>query len=124
MNFEDVLFKATPAIAELAYSFRTMILETDPMLEEGIYGGEKVRIALYHIGRSDNPAIGIAASEKHCQIFIHHFEQVDTKGLKLHGKGKHARHLKFFANDDLDEVRMKQLFAAVVTITKEKFAVD
>lgn len=95
MTFDDIFTtKPTQELATLAQQVRSIALTVDKRIEENIYGGAKVRMALYSIGGSNNVLYGIGLGKDHIKLYLHHTENADTETLLLEGKGKHAKTVK------------------------------
>ena len=120
MEFKHIVEGKPPEMAAIANYLRHLISSEFPELKEGIFGGKKVKMALYHLGEPNNVALGISPGDHHCQVFIHHFDKVNLRGLKLHGKGKHARHFKFYTKSEAEASELKEVFRAVVAIARSK----
>ncbi|MEM8909585.1 MAG: hypothetical protein AAGD05_17185 [Bacteroidota bacterium] len=113
MTYQDIIQDKPPALIDIANTLRAMAFQLHPDIEENAYGGKVVRMTLYSIGHKNNPIMGIAIGKDHCQLFLHHTDQVDTKHLPLTGKGKHAKHIKFRAHPAFDK-----LLTAKVTVDR------
>ena len=116
MNYTDIIKDKPKAVISISDQLRKLTEKLHPELEEDCYGGKAVQMALYSIGKKDNVFFGIAPSKDHCKLFFHHFDKIDLKGLKLTGKGKHARHIKFFEGDEIPEIALKNIFQELVKI--------
>lgn len=90
MNFEEAIKDQTKDIQSLALEVRKLVLKTDKRLEENIYGA-KVKTILYSIGDTNNVLCGIGFGKDHVKLYMHHTDNADIAGLKLQGKGKHAK---------------------------------
>jgi hypothetical protein len=112
--FEEILTGKTDAIKRIAQAIRASLLKHCPQLEEKIYGGDKVKLALYSIGDINNVFFGIQAGDTDCKLFLHRYEQVVSKYYRMEGKGKHTRHIKFRTTGDLNEMELASLIKQVV----------
>ena len=90
MSFEEVLNSEPKELHQLATDVRTLILKTDKRIEEHIYG-TKIKTILYSIGGTNNVLYGIGFGKDHVKLYLHHTDAADVAGLKLQGKGKHAK---------------------------------
>lgn len=115
LAFADMLTNQPPKIQAVAHEVRKLILKTDKRIEENIYGGEKVKMSLYSIGDTNSVLYGIGFAKDHVKLFIHHTDKpgADVAGLKLEGKGKHAKTVKLKA---IDSAIKKQLQTALKSI--------
>lgn len=120
MSFTSILGSVPEEIVAIAHRLRSLIMEYDLPIEEGIYGGKKVKMASYSIGRTDNVIAVIAPASNHCKLFLHHVDKIDPKGLKLEGKGKHAKHIKIFTLDTIDEPIYRSVIGQVAAIVASK----
>lgn len=95
-------------IQDLMIKLRKTIMELDPVFEEAFSGGEKVKMAYYFIGNNNKVVTLIMPSINHVKVFLHYFDRLELKLIKLQGKGKHARHfrLQSFENDIIEEYKV------------------
>ncbi len=119
MNYEDLTYGQKPEIIAIADRLREMILAGDSHIAEDFYGGEKVRMASYSIGPKSNVIAVIGLADDHCKIFYHHVDKIDTAGLPFEGQGKHARHIKIFRIEDLQEAAYRDVTRQVVEVVKQ-----
>lgn len=94
-TFEELAAPFDRGTRETAEWLRSLILESFPSVEEGIYGGTKVANALYSVGSPDSVALGIQPTEGLVKLFIHDPQHLGPSSFKLEGRGKHMRHIKF-----------------------------
>lgn len=115
LAFTDILTNQPPEIQAVATEVRKLILKTDKRIEENIYGGEKVKMSLYSIGDTHSVLYGIGCAKDHVKLFIHHTDKPGAvvAGLKLEGKGKHAKTVKL---KTIDSAIKKQIQAALKSI--------
>jgi len=118
MTFTDIIQNCPSEVAAVTRSLRDMILRTDKHIEENIYGGSKMRMALYSIGNANNVLYGLQASGSHCMLFLHHADKVDTGTLKLDGRGKYARHMKISSLDSGTIRQLKHILKDILTAAK------
>ncbi|MGK7396630.1 MAG: DUF1801 domain-containing protein [Candidatus Cyclobacteriaceae bacterium M3_2C_046] len=102
MNFTQILEGKPATVRQAAIKLRELIMDHLPQLDENIYGGKKVKNALYSKASPSRVVCGIQTSSQYCMLYLHKTDQVDTNGLKLEGKGKHARHVKFNSAEEVD----------------------
>lgn len=102
MTFNDLLIGHSEPLQKILKNLQKLILKLNPAIEEDIYGGAKVQMASYSIGRKDNVIAVTGIGKDHVKLFLHHTHKIDAKGLKLEGKGKHAKHVKIYALDEKD----------------------
>ncbi|NNF15047.1 MAG: hypothetical protein HKN72_17610 [Gemmatimonadetes bacterium] len=99
-TFDELIAPFDPETRETAEWLRTLILESFPHLEEGIYGGVKLANALYSVDSPNSVVLGIQPTEGLVKLFIHDPEHLGRSSFKLEGRGKHMRHIKFTAPPD------------------------
>lgn len=116
MIFEDILENKPEEMRGIALQVRSLILKTDKRIDEGVYGGEKVRMSLYSIGSDTNVLYGLGVDEDHVKLYLHHTGKpnVDVAGLKLEGKGKHAKHVKIKDMADDTKDRLSLAFESIL----------
>lgn len=93
-TFEALVAPYPPQVREVATWLRRVIITEFPQLEENVYGGTKVAMALYSIGGADRVALGVQPGERFVKLFVHDPEHLPKTSFKLEGKGKHMRHVK------------------------------
>ncbi|MFK7773057.1 MAG: DUF1801 domain-containing protein [Saprospiraceae bacterium] len=120
MDFEDILNDRPKKLHDIAFRLRKISNQLHSEISEDIYGGKVVRMALYSIGRKDNPILGFSLSKDHCQLFLHHFDKIELHGLKLNGKGKHSRHVKIRSVEEIDEAVLSKVFQSIFKIAQSK----
>lgn len=120
MTFAELFPADHPKLLQLGETIRQTIRSLHSELEEGFYGGAKVKMASYSIGRTDNVVAAISPATDHIKLYLHHFDKVDTSGIKLVGKGKHARHVKLYKEEDFDQSIFKPVLEKVVEIVAAK----
>ncbi len=120
MSFASILESVPHEISAIANRVRALILDHDLPIEEDIYGGKKVKMASYSIGRTDNVIAVIGPAANHCKLFLHHVDKIDPMGLKLEGKGKHAKHIKIFTLDAIDEAVYVSVIGQIAAIVSSK----
>ena len=120
MQFTDIIKGNSEEIVEVMTLLQTLILSLDERIEEDIYGGKVVKMASYSIGRKDNVIAVIGPGKDHCKLFLHHIDKIDSKGLKLEGKGKHTRHIKIKSRQQMDDAAYAEVLQKVVDIVITK----
>lgn len=115
MSFESAIENVSDDLQEVAQSIRQIILKTDKRIEENIYGA-KVKTVLYSIGGPNNVLYGIGTGKDHIKLYLHHTDkpEVSTDGLKLEGKGKHARTVKISEINKEYEQQLKNAFNSIL----------
>lgn len=108
-SFADVIASHTPEIQRVAQSLRTVIRSAIPDAQEGVYGGAKTRMALYSLEHEQDVVCGIQPAADHCKFYIHRVDPDDTSELRLEGKGKSTRHVKFHTAEDVDPAPIRKL---------------
>jgi len=106
-TFEDVIKPHPKKTQAIAKRLRKLVMDVLANPEEQIVGGAKVGIALYTDGETNSVMCGVHPSGDKCLLYIHHIAELDHPRLKLEGKGKRARHIKFRSVNDIldDDVR-------------------
>lgn len=120
MQFEDIIKGHSHELVEIMTFLQTLILSLDERIEEGIYGGKVVRMASYSIDKADNVIAVIGLGNDHCKLFLHHTDKIDPRGLKLEGKGKHARHIKIKSRQHMDDAVYADVLQQVVDVVITK----
>lgn len=118
MNYNDILEGHSTEIVDIIKALRKLILELDPTIEEEFLGGAKVKLVSYSIGNRNNVVAVYSPSANHCKLYLHHTDKIDTKGLKLEGKGKHAKHVKIKTFEQLVIQFYKSVLVQVVEVCK------
>lgn len=109
MNF-DVLLNNRPENIQLtAKALREVIISELPELNENIYGGKKVQNALYSKHDPNRVVCGMQTNNNYCMLYLHKTNDVDTGNLKLEGKGKHAKHVKYTNPDEINKPLIKKI---------------
>ena len=75
-------------------------------------------MASYSIGRPDNVIAVIRQAFSHVKLFLHHTDKIDTSGLQLEGKGKHAKHIKIKNKEAMEENVYRDVLEHVTQIVK------
>ena len=68
-------------------------------------------MAYYFVGDYNNAVGVIGTAKDHCKLFLHHTDHINTAGLQLEGKGKHAKHVKIFS---LDEIQQNSIYSEYI----------
>ncbi len=120
MVFQDIVEGYPEELVEIMTFFQSLILSLDERIEEGIYGGKVVRMASYSMGRPDNVIAVTGLGKGHCKLFLHHTDKIDTKGLKLQGKGKHAKHIKINHRQSMDDDIYTEVLRQVADVVRNQ----
>ena len=120
MQFKDIYANSPAELFHIGKKIQQLIIGLHPQIKETCHGGTKVRMASYSIGRLDNVVAVAGPGNDHCKLFLHHCDNIDSKGIKLEGKGKHAKHVKLYAPEDFDEQRYRLVIRQVVDIALTK----
>ena len=120
MKVEDVIAEHPEEITELFYKLRALILSLDERIDEDVYGGKVVKMVSFSVSRTDNVMAVLSPSENHCKLFLHYPDDIDAMGLKLEGKGKHARHIKIKPSDPWEEDKIQYALTQVLAIVLTK----
>lgn len=86
---------------KIALKLRTLVHKTLKDIEENIYGGAKVALALY--SRKGTVLCGIHPSGDACLFYVHHLKVLNHDRLKFEGKGKHAKQIRFHSVKDVHD---------------------
>lgn len=108
-SFADVIAPHTPEIQRIAERLREVVRTALPGTREGIYGGEKMRMALYSLDNDQDVVCGIQPANDHCKLYIHRVNTDDTYDLRLEGKGKSTRHVKIRSAKEVDPASIHAL---------------
>ena len=119
-QFDEIIENTSPEIKAIALKLRAMLLQLSQPVQEEIMGGAKVKFAYYNIGEYNNALGVIGPAKDHCKLYLHHTGDVDQRGLKFEGKGKHAKHVKFYDEKDIDENLLIGLLNDIATILAKK----
>lgn len=118
MSFDTLLANKPQSIQQIAMQLKGLALRTDKHIQEHVYGGEKVKVALYSIGNINNVLFGLQPAEKCCILYLHFTETADTMSLKLEGDGKHARHVKISEMTEELALELKQVMKNILKASK------
>lgn len=120
MTYKDILEGQPTEMVEIMNTLHKLILELDPAVEEEFLGGAKVRMVSCFVGHRNNVVAVFGPAKNHCKLFLHHCDKIDTKDLKLEGKGKHAKHIKIKNLEQPDIELYKSVLLQVVEVCKRK----
>jgi len=112
MTLEETLANRPQPIQKTATQLKKLILDTLPDLNEHVYG-KKIHTILYSKENPNQVICGIQTSEKQCLLFLHKTEGINTTGLKLEGKGKSAKHVKYNQSSEIDGALIKEILRAI-----------
>ncbi|MEM6804922.1 MAG: DUF1801 domain-containing protein [Bacteroidota bacterium] len=104
----------------IAQRLQKLILRQSDQIREDVGGGAKVKMSLYSIGAKDNVLAAIDMGKDHCKLYLHHTDKVNTEGLLLKGKGKHAKTLWISSLDEISEKILEEVLAQITKIALEK----
>lgn len=108
-TFSDVLAPQKPEIRRIAERLREIVRDVLPDAHEGIYGGAKVRMALYSLEDENDVVCAIQPAADRCMLYVHRVTADDSPDLKLEGKGKSNRHVKFRGADEVEPEPIRAL---------------
>jgi len=94
-TFDDVIAPHPKPTRELAKRLRELVMDVLSNTDEQIVGGASVGLALYTHSDTNKVMCGVQPSGKTCLLYVHHLKKLDHPRLKLEGKGKHAKHIRF-----------------------------
>ncbi|MDO1500495.1 hypothetical protein Q2T40_10180 [Winogradskyella maritima] len=113
MSSFNEIFK-NPKSKEMGLRLKKIINTHFNTIEEQIYGGAKVKLALYSRDGKNNVLCGIQEScAASCLLYVHHIDSIDHERLKFSGKGKHAKRLKFNDVKEINEEDVHWLLTKV-----------
>ncbi len=101
-TFADVLAAHTPEVRRIAERLRELVRGALPDAHEGIYGGAKVAMALYTLEHENDVVCAIQPAAGRCMLYIHRVGAEDAPDLRLYGKGKANRHIKFHGVEEIN----------------------
>lgn len=104
----------------VAQRLQKIILSQSDRILEDAGGGAKVKMSLYSIGAKDNVLAVIGMGKDHCKLYLHHTDKIDTEGLLLKGKGKHAKTLWVSSSAEINEETLNKVLARITKIALEK----
>jgi len=111
-NF-DQIFKSAKA-KKMGIVLKNIIESYFENIEWNVYGGAKVKLALFSRNGTNNALCGIQeGSNESCMLYIHHVDEVNHERLKFSGKGKHAKRVKFETVEDIREDDIRWLLSKV-----------
>lgn len=111
-NFEQ-LFKSPQTLA-MGNRLKEIIEHSLEGIEMNIYGGAKVKLALFSRNGTNNVLCGIQeGSKESCMLYVHHLQQIDHERLQFSGKGKHSKRIKFTKLEDIIDKDIKWLLNQV-----------
>lgn len=120
MDFKDTFSNSPTTLFELGEKTRQLIISLHPQIVETCHGGATVKMASYSIGRPDNVVAVISPGKDHCKLYLHHCDKIESSGIKLEGKGKHAKHVKLFSKEDFDGEIFRPILEQIVGIALGK----
>lgn len=117
MTFEEMIKERPEDVRNTAFRLRKYVVETLPNVDENIYGGKKVQNALYSKESANRVVCGIQANDNFCMLYLHKTDEVNTDSLKLEGKGKHAKHVKFKSPNEVDGLNLSKILESIYQIS-------
>lgn len=120
MTYNDIIEGQPAEIVELTHTLRDLILGLDSAVEEEFLGGAKVRMVSFFIGNRNNVVAVVSPGGDHCKLYLHHTDKIDTTGIKLQGKGKHAKQVRITSLAEVDIPTYKRVLGQVVEVCKRK----
>lgn len=114
-TFDALLAPFPETTQHTGAGLRALIRRTFPDFDEHIYGGKAVGNALYSRDSPNRVLCGIQPAEDHCKLYVHHVSDVQLPGIKLEGRGKHARHVKVYTLTEATTVRLLELLQLAFT---------
>lgn len=96
-SFDELIAPVPAELGATAEWIRRLILDEFPQVEENIYGGKKMAMALYSVGGRNSVALGIQPGRSSVKLYVHHPELLGDTPFRLEGRGRHMRHIKFTA---------------------------
>ena len=112
-TFDDVIKPHPKKTQAIAKRLRKLVMDVLANPEEQIVGGAKVGLALYTDGETNSVMCGVHPSGDKCLLYIHHIADLDHPRLKLEGKGKRARHIKFGSVKEIQDEDVRWVLTEV-----------
>ena len=113
IDFENMFDSGSKAL-KMGLKLRELILLFFSDIDESIIGGMKIKLALYSRGGKNNLLCGIQqGKDDSCMLYVHHVLAITHERLKLIGKGKHSKQIKFNQVDEINEEDIKWLFGLI-----------
>ena len=113
IDFENMFDSGSEAL-KMGLKLRELILLFFSDIEESIIGGAKVKLALYSRGGKNNLLCGIQpGKDDSCMLYVHQVQAISHERLKLIGKGKHSKQIKFNQADEINEDDINWLFGLI-----------
>ncbi|MCB0703921.1 MAG: hypothetical protein KDC34_01370 [Saprospiraceae bacterium] len=120
MEFSDILQGLPDFVQEIATNLRALVRPLHPDIQEDLTKTRTMAGAFYSIGSKSNVIIFLQPGDAHCKLYLHHTDKIDTRGLPLQGKGKHAKHIKLFEWDPALEDTYRLVLTDITRIVAEK----
>jgi hypothetical protein len=113
-HFRELLVKSAVPAQAAARALRGAVRTALPMATESLQAGSRGGLALYHVG--GRCVCGIQPSATFTLLHVHGVTPADAPGLKLGGRGKDDRHVRFASatevREQADAIRQLLLKAA------------
>ncbi len=110
----DLVFKDNSEAKKIAENIRKLIAATFQNIEEKVYGGAKVKLALYSEVDTKLTLCGLQeGKEDSCMLYVHHVPVLDHPRLEYSGKGKHAKTIRFTSVHEVVDEDIVWLFNKV-----------
>jgi hypothetical protein len=94
-TFDDVIAPHPKSTQKIAKRLRKLVMDVLGNADEQIVGGAKVKLALYTHPETNRVMCGVQPAGETCLLYVHRLRKLDHPRLKLEGKGKHAKHIRF-----------------------------
>lgn len=121
MTFDDIVKNKPLHLQNLIVQLRKLIRGLDTSIEEHVYGGDKVKILLFHIGDKDNVLFGIQPTDKYAMLYLHHTDKIPLEALKLEGNGHHAKYIKISHPSEFKIEILWPILKKIIAVWKESF---
>jgi len=108
-TFNDLIKPHAGPVRAIAKRLRRVVYATLPDAQEAIYGGSKVGLALYSLGKGARVLCGIQPGEGKCLLYVHNVTEKDSSELRLEGKGRSNRHVKLVSLEGGQEKAIRAL---------------
>jgi hypothetical protein len=100
-HFRDLLVRSSLPAQAAARALRGAVRTALPMASESLKKESRTAFAVYHV--SGREVCGIQPSTTSTLLYVHGVTAADAPGLKLGGRGRDSRHLRFTSATDVRE---------------------
>ena len=112
-TFDDMISSHPKKTQAMALKLRNLVQNSLVDTEEQIVGGAKVGLALYTDSETNKVLCGVQPTDGACLLYVHHIKNFKHPRMKLEGRGKHAKHIRFQSMDDVREEDVRWVLSEV-----------